>query len=153
MDGNNYFWEIKKHNTPEKNSFASKHNKLQRRNVSQEQLLRITAFFMSCHYTKTFVHLSIIAAVSNFNVFKLIGWYQQTFTCLKSTVETPRKRCGICSKLTIKTVECHSSVFIVNFEQFRSVAIVYYEQISFCRGVLSCVNIITQSIKIRRCFI
>ena len=31
------------------------------------------SFFMSCHYTKTFVHLLIIAAVSDFNAFKLTG--------------------------------------------------------------------------------
>ena len=42
-----------------------------------------------------------------------------TFTYSKSTIET-RKRCEICSELTIKTPErrhwCRSSVFIVNFE-------------------------------------
>ena len=30
---------------------------------------------------------------------------QLTFTCSKSTIETPKKRCEICSKLTIKTLE------------------------------------------------
>ena len=32
----------------------------------------LSPFFMSCHFTKVFVHLSILAAVSNFNVYKLI---------------------------------------------------------------------------------
>ena len=45
---------------------------------------------------------------------------QLTFTCLKSTIETLKKRCEICSKLTTKTPERHqwrySGVFIVNFE-------------------------------------
>ena len=45
------------------------------------------SFFMSCPFTKIFVHLLIIAAVSSFSVFKLIGW-DQANTCLKSTIET-----------------------------------------------------------------
>ena len=66
------------------------------------------------------------------------------------------KRYEICSKLTINEVKCQCGDFIVNFEHilsFSSVAIVRYEQINVCRGVFSCVNIITQSIKISRCFI
>ena len=46
---------------------------------------------------------------------------QLTFTCSNSAIETLKKRCGICSKLTIKTLErsqrLFSSVSIVNFEQ------------------------------------
>ena len=36
---------------------------------------------------------------------------------------------------------------------FSSVAIVHYEQMFVCWGVLNCVNIITQSIKMSRCLI
>ena len=32
------------------------------------------SFFTSCHFTKIFVDLLTIAAVSNFNIFKLVGW-------------------------------------------------------------------------------
>ena len=35
-----------------------------------------------------FIHLFIIAAVSNFNVYKLIGWDPGNTTNLKPTVET-----------------------------------------------------------------
>ena len=35
-----------------------------------------------------FIHLFIIAAVSNFNVYKLIGWDPGNITNLKPTVET-----------------------------------------------------------------
>ena len=49
---------------------------------------------------------------------------QLTFTCSKSTIET-RKKCEVCSKLTIKTLEgrqwCHSGVFIVNFEHISHI--------------------------------
>ena len=50
-----------------------------------------------------------------------------------------------------------SGVFIVNFEHishlFFSVSIVDFEQVNVCRGALSCVNIITQSLKISKCCI
>ena len=49
------------------------------------------SFFVSCDFTKIFVHLLIIAAVSNFNVFKLIGRGPVNITCLKPTVETLEK--------------------------------------------------------------
>ena len=35
------------------------------------------------------------------------GLFQQTFTCSNSTVETLKKRCEICSELTIKISERH----------------------------------------------
>ena len=45
-------------------------------------------------------------------------------------------------------LERRSGVFILNFEHiftpFSNPAIVNYEQVSVCRGVLICVNIITQ---------
>ena len=73
------------------------------------------SFFMSCHFTKIFVHLLIISAVSNFNVFKLIGW-DPANTYLFKVNTIIRKKCEICSKLTIKTVQRGSGVFILNFE-------------------------------------
>ena len=62
---------------------------------------------------------------------------QLTFTCLNST-RNSRKRCAICSKLTIETLERRhrrrSGVFIVNFEHvshlFLCVFIVNFEHIS-----------------------
>ena len=62
---------------------------------------------MSCHFTKIFVHLLVLAAVSNFNVYKLSGT-QQTFTCSKPTVETLEKgvnRYEIYSEIIINTAE------------------------------------------------
>ena len=44
--------------------------------------------FLSSHSTNMFIHLFIIAAVSNFNVYKLIGWDPGNTTNLKPTVET-----------------------------------------------------------------
>ena len=61
---------------------------------------------MSYHFTKIFVHLLVLVAVSNFNVYKLSGT-QQTFTCSKPTVETLEKgvnRYEIYSKI-INTAE------------------------------------------------
>ena len=43
--------------------------------------------------------------------------YPANIYLLKVIDRNPRKRCGVCSKLTIKTPERHrSDVFIVNFE-------------------------------------
>ena len=41
----------------------------------------------------------------NFQHSSVIGWFLQTFTCSKSDKNT-RKRCKICSKLTIKQHSC-----------------------------------------------
>ena len=89
---------------------------------------------MSCLFTKIFVNLLIIAAVWNFNVYKLIGGTKQTFTCSKPLVETLEKgvkRYEICSKLAINTAERLCGDFIITyFTSFASVAvaIVHYEQ-------------------------
>ena len=114
------------------------------------------SFFMSYHFCKIFVHLLIVAAVSNFIIFILIGRDLANICLFKVNSRNIRKRCGVCSKLTIKTAGRRSGVFIVNYEHitsFSSVAFVRYEQVNVCHGVLSCVNIITQSIKMSRCFI
>ena len=57
------------------------------------------SFFMSCHYTKTFVHLLIIAAVSDFNAFKLTGWYPANIFLFKVNSRNTRKRFKIFSEL------------------------------------------------------
>ena len=54
------------------------------------------SFFMSYHSTKIFVHLLIVAAVSNFNVFDLIGWDPANTYVLKVNDRNTRKRCEIC---------------------------------------------------------
>ena len=50
---------------------------------------------------------------------------QLTFTCSKSTTEKTRKRCEICSKLTIKTPERRQC-----FTPFSTVSIVDFEQVN-----------------------
>ena len=74
---------------------------------------------MSCHFNKIFVHLLIISVVSNFDVFKLIGWDPANIYLFKVNTNT-RKKCEICSKLTIKTVERRSGVIILNFEHISN---------------------------------
>ena len=104
---------------------------------------------MVYYFTKIFVYLTVIVAVCYFSVYKLTRWTQQRFTCSKSIVKTLEKRCEICPKLTLDTVESCSGVFIVNFEHishFFSVSIVDFDWVNVCWGALSCVNIITQSL-------
>ena len=74
---------------------------------------------MSCHFNKIFVHLLIISVVSNFDVFKLIGRDPANIYLFKVNTNT-RKKCEICSKLTIKTVERRSGVIILNFEHISN---------------------------------
>ena len=68
-----------------------------------------------------------------------------------------RKRCKKRPKLTINTIESRLGVFIVNIEHishfFKIVSTVYFEWVNVCRGILSCVNISTQNLKMSRCFI
>ena len=101
-------------------------------------------------FTKIFAHLSVIAAVCYFRVYKLIGWD------FKSTAEHKKKEWK-CSKLTIKRVESCPDVFIVNFERIShsifSVSILDFEWVNVCQGALSGVNIVTQSLKISKCCI
>ena len=117
MNDRNYFREIKKHSILKKNSSLRlntvNHNKkiFFRKNYFGSQF-----FFMSCHYTKAFVHRLIIAAVNNFNVLKLTGWYPENIYLFKISSRNTTKKCEICSKLTIKTVERRSGVFIATFE-------------------------------------
>ena len=48
---------------------------------------------MSYHFTKIFVHLLIIAAVSNFNVYQLKGWDLANIHMFKANDRNTRKRC------------------------------------------------------------
>ena len=70
------------------------------------------SFFINFHFTKNFVDLLIIAAVTIFDVFKLIRWDQANTYLFKVNANT-RKKYELCPKLTI---ECRSIVFILNFE-------------------------------------
>ena len=74
------------------------------------------SFFMSCYFTRVFVHLSVIAAVCYFSVYKLLGWDPANIYLFKVNSRNTRKRCEICPKSTINTVESYSGVFIANFE-------------------------------------
>ena len=60
-------------------------------------------------------------------------------------------------RITIKRAESRPGVFIVNFEHILhsifSVSILDFEWVNVCQGALSCVNIITQSLKISKCCI
>ena len=94
---------------------AIKHCKLQRKNVFQAQLLRSKVLIMNCHFTKILVCLLIISAASNFNVYKLIRWDPANTYLFKFNTDSIKKS-EICSKLTIKTVERRSGIFILNFE-------------------------------------
>ena len=54
---------------------------------------------------------------------------KSTFTCSKSSNRNTRKRCKICSKLTMKIPKrhhcCRSGVFIVNFEHISRLVLVF----------------------------
>ena len=75
MDGRNYFHEIKKHCTSEKNSslrldtVTHKEKWFFRNNYFGSQ-----PFLMGCYLTKVFVQLPAIPVACYFNVYKLTGW-------------------------------------------------------------------------------
>ena len=73
---------------------------------------------MGCHLAKIFIHLLIIARVSNFNFFKLIEWYQQVNN------RNTRKRCED-SEDRKKLVEHRSGVFVINFEHIPYIFLVF----------------------------
>ena len=83
------------------------------------------SFFMSSHFTKIFTYLSIIAAVSNFNYFKLIGWDTANTYLFRVNDRKTRKRCEIRSNLTIKTTARRSGFSIVNFEHISLLFLVF----------------------------
>ena len=61
---------------------------------------------------RIFEHLSVIAIVCYFSVYKLITRTQQTFTCSKSTAETLEKVRNM-PNLRINRIESRSGVFTV----------------------------------------
>ena len=80
---------------------------------------------MSCYFTKIFVHLSVTEAVCYFSVYKLIEWDPANIYLFKANSGNTRKMCEVCPKLTIKTVENPSGVFIVNFEHISHLFLVF----------------------------
>ena len=68
------------------------------------------------YFIKISVHLSVIVAACYFSVYKLIGWDQVNLYLFKVISKNTRKKCGICSKLTINRAESRSSVHFVNFK-------------------------------------
>ena len=68
-------------------------------------------FLMSFNFTEIFVHLSVIAAVCYFSVYKLIGWDPASIYLFNINSRNTRKRYEICPKFTINTIESCSDVF------------------------------------------
>ena len=64
----------------------------------------------------TFVHLSVIAAVFYFSVYKVIGRHISNIYLFEVNSRNAKKRCEMWPKLTINIVESRSGAFIVNFE-------------------------------------
>ena len=83
------------------------------------------SFFMSCYFTKIFAPLVTTAAINHFNVYKLIGCDSGNIYLFKVNIETLQKKSEICTKSTIKTVECRSGVIIVNFEHILPFFLVF----------------------------
>ena len=61
--------------------------------------------------------LLITAAACNFSVYIMIEWDPANIYLFKFNTRNTRERCELCSKVTVKTVENHFDVFIVNFKQ------------------------------------
>ena len=71
---------------------------------------------MRYYFIKNFVHLSVIAAVCYFSVYKLIGWDSANIYLFKVNRRNTRKGCELYPKSTINTAKSCSGVFIVNFD-------------------------------------
>ena len=65
-----------------------KHSNLQGKNVFRNNYFGSQSFPLSFYFTQIFVHLSVIAAVYYFSVYKLIAGPQQAYTCSNSSAET-----------------------------------------------------------------
>ena len=115
---------MRKRNSWKKQFPTIKHSKLKEKMFFRNNYFRSKSFFMNFHCTKIFVHLLIVAVVSNFKVFKLIGWDPANTYLFKVNNRNSKKKCEICSKLTIKMVEQHSGVFIVNVEHISHLFLV-----------------------------
>ena len=66
--------EEKKHCTLTELFSAIKHSNLQEKHAFRNNCFGSQPFLLSCYYTKTFVHLSVIVAIFYFSVYKLIVW-------------------------------------------------------------------------------
>ena len=95
-------------------------------------------FVKSCYFTKTFVtclavcyfssmlfQQYVIPALCYFSVYKLISWNPANIYLSKVNSINTRERCKTWRKLTIKTVESHSGVVIVNLEHISHLFLVF----------------------------
>ena len=109
--------ETKKHCSLKKKLLpAIKHSNLYGKNVFRNNYFGSQPFLLSCYFTMIFVNLSVIAAVRYFSIYKLVGWDPLNMYLFNVISKNARKRCRICPKLTINTVESCSGVLIVNFK-------------------------------------
>ena len=120
MDIPNYFHKIKKHCPLERTVPYDNTIKYNKKIFFRINCFGSQSFFVSCHYIKTFVHLLIIAAINDFNIFKLISKH----FLFELNSRNTRKRFEICPKLTIKTIEHCSCIFIVNFGHISHISLV-----------------------------
>ena len=65
-------------------------------------------FLINCYFTKTFLHLSEIAAVCYFSIDKMMGWNPINIYLFKDNSRNARKGSEICLKLIINKVWSHS---------------------------------------------
>ena len=140
---------VKQRNTAtwKKLFLATKRSNLQWKMNFRNKYFGSQPFLMSCYFTKIFVHLPIIGAVCYFSVYKLIEWDLANIYLFKVNSKNARKRYKIWSKLTIDTVESRSGFFTAKC------FCCWLWTDNACRGVLSCEDIIIQSLKTSRCFI
>ena len=67
----------------------------------------------------------ILKGLFQTSVMELFGKNPAGNYMFKVNNRNTRTRCEICSKLTIKTLECHSGIFIVNFENISPLVLVF----------------------------
>ena len=77
---------------------------------------------MSCYFTKNFVYLLIIAAVSNFSYFKFIGWDAGNIYLFKFNSRNTRIK--MWNILKVNSKERRFGVFTVNLEHISHVFLV-----------------------------
>ena len=65
---------------------------------------------MSCHFTKIFVNLLMLAAASNFNFYRLMRWNPANIYLLKVNSKNTRKRCKkVWSMFKVNNKNCRTS--------------------------------------------
>ena len=80
---------------------AIKHSKLHRISFGGTTTLDSSLFLISCYFNKIFVHLSVIAEVCHFSVYKLIRWDPVNMQWFQMSSRNTRKGYEMCLKLTI----------------------------------------------------